>query len=173
MATRQSKRGFTLIELVTVIAILGIVSIAVGGPTLAFLDGIRSSSAAARLASDIRYVQRLALNCGQRTWVVFNAGADQYALYIEDPANPGKANRTALPHPLDQTTAPVQFGVGPFANVTINTVNINGTAELEFDSFGVPYDANGSALSAAAAINLSSGITLTVHPVSGAVEVSG
>lgn len=166
------RSAFTLIELVTVIVILGIVAAAIAGPTLSSIATIHSQAATARLLSDIRYMQRAALNSGLRTWIVFNVASNRYQLYVEDPANPGKAGRLPAVSPFDQSTAAVQFGTGPFANVSIASVNINSTSELEFDSFGVPYDGNGAGLTAAAAINLSSGAVITVNPVGGFVERS-
>lgn len=166
-------RGFTLIELVTVIVILGIVSVAVGGPTMAYIDSIRSRSAAGRLLSDIRFVQRYAMSSRQRTWIEFDTTADSYQIFAEDLANPGKAGRLPLRHPLDQSTNGVQFGAGAFANVGIESANINSTDELEFDSFGVPYDGDMGALAANATVTLTNGVTITIYPVSGFAEQGG
>jgi prepilin-type N-terminal cleavage/methylation domain-containing protein len=170
---RGRRSAFTLFEMVTVMALLAIVAVAVGGPTLSYVDSIRSRAAAARLVADIRYLQRTALASGLRTWAVFDAGSDNYQLYIEDRDNPGKAGRLPLANPLDQTTAAVQFGSGPYAKVSISSVSINATAELEIDGYGVPYDGNQDALTATGQISLSSGVTITVHPVSGFVERAG
>lgn len=166
----SSRSAFTLIELVTVIAVLAVMAVFVGGPTLSHINDMRSSAAASRLASDIRYIQRLALGSGMRTWVVFDVAGNRYSLHIEDPAKPGKAGRLAVTHPLDQTTNAVQFGVGPFAGVSISQADFNSTVELEFDSFGVPYDASGSALTSSGHTLLSNNIAVEVHPVGGFVE---
>ena len=162
-----------MIELVAVIAILGIVAVFVGGPTLSYVDSIRARTAASRLSGDIRYLQRMALSSGLRTWVVFSTASNNYRLYVEDRANPGKANRLPAAQPLDQSTGAVQFGSGPFTNVWITAVSINGTSELEFDTFGVPYDANGTALSVDGTVSLSTGASVMVHPVGGLVERAG
>ena len=50
---------------------------------------------------------------------------------------------------------------------------MNSTDELEFDSFGMPYDGDGSRLTVSGVVTLSSGVAITVHPVSGYVERSG
>ena len=97
IARRESERAaFTLIELVTVMVILGIVAVAVAGPTLSLLDSMRSSAAAARMTADIRYTQRMALGSGLRTWVSFDATNERYSLFVEDPANLGKAGRVEI-----------------------------------------------------------------------------
>lgn len=162
--------AFTLLELVTVMVILAVLALVVGGPTFTYLNGLRAGAAASRLASDVRYVQRLALGSGLRTWVVVDDADDEYSLYMEDPANPGEANRLPVVHPLDQTTSAVRFGSGPFSNVSITSVDINATSELEFDSFGVPYDASGAPLATAAEVVLSDGAAVRIHPVGGLVE---
>jgi len=165
-----TRPAYTLVELVAVIAILGVVATFVGGPTLANLRSLRSSAAAARIVSDVRYAQRLALSSGQRTWVVFDVGSNRYTLYIEDADNPGKANRLMVPNPLDRSTAPVQLNEGAFASITIDAVNIAGGSELEFDNFGAPYASTGAALASTATIELAGDMQVVVYPVSGLAE---
>ena len=52
-----TRSAYTLVELVTVISILTIMAVFVGGPTMAYMSEMRSSAAGARLSSDIRYMQ--------------------------------------------------------------------------------------------------------------------
>ena len=167
-----ARSAFTLIELVTVISILGIIALAVGGPALTSISEIRSQAAASRLLGDVRYMQRTALSTGLRTWVVFNLPLNNYRLYIEDASNPGKAGRLPMAHPLDLTTDPVQFGTGPFADVSLTSVDINSTSELEFDSVGLPYDGDSQALAGTGSVRLSSGAAISIFAVSGLVERS-
>jgi Tfp pilus assembly protein FimT len=162
-----------LVELVTVITLLGLIGVAVTGTTMAQFADIRTRSAASRLTGDIRYAQRLSLASGLRTWVTFDVGANNYQLYIEDASNLGKANRVAAAHPFDQSSGPVQFGSGTFSGISIASVNVNATEELEFDSLGVPYDGNSAALATSGVITFSNGVTVTVWPVSGFVERAG
>lgn len=169
----RRKPGFTLIELVAVMAILGIIAVAVAGPTLGYMSSIRSRTAASRFRTDIRYAQRHAMSSRLRTWIDIDVAGDSYELFVEDPANPGKANRLPLILPLTQSTGAVQLGSGDFPGVGIASANINSTTELEFDSFGVPYDGNTTALTADGQVTLTDGVTLTIHEVSGLVEQSG
>jgi len=167
---KPERTAFTLIELITVMVILGIVGVAVSGPTLSLLDSMRSDAAAARMTSDIRYTQRLALGSGLRTWVSFDAANERYSLFVEDPANPGKAGRVAAANPLDLTTNAIQFGSGPYANVGISSVDMNATTELEFDSVGRPFDADGVALTSVGTVVLTGNVAVQVRPVGGLVE---
>ena len=160
-------------ELVAVIAILGIVALAASNPVLSSMTTMRARAAGARLTTDIRLMQRTAMASGLRTWVALSTGSNNYRLYIEDPANPGKAGRKAFTHPFSQDSGAVQFGSGPFAGVSITGVNINSTSEIEFDSLGVPYDGSGAALTSTGQVSLSSGVTITLQPVSGLVERAG
>ena len=135
------------------------------------IGDMKSNAASPRLAADIRYIQRIALSSGWRTRIVVDNAGDRYTLFMRDwdPNNPSLKIWSAVRDPVTQTLGPVQFGVGPFAGVTINSVDINGTSVLEFDNFGVPYDANGNALSSVAKILLSNNVAVQIHPVSGFV----
>lgn len=170
---RNRAGGFTLIELIAVVAILGIVALAAGSPVLSSMGSMRARAASARLTTDIRLMQRTAMASGLRTWVTFSTGSNNYRLYIENPANPGKAGRQAFTHPFSQDSGAVQFGAGPFAGVSITSVNVNATSEIEFDSLGVPYDGSGGALASTGQVSLSSGVAITIQPVSGLVERAG
>lgn len=110
---------------------------------------------------------------GLRTWVVFSTDAQGYQLFIESIANPGKTGRVPLVRPYDQSSAPVEYGAGPFANVSLDGVDVHGGLEIEFDSWGMPYDTAGAPLAAPGVIMLSSGVVITVHPVGGCVERTG
>lgn len=166
----RPREAFTLIELVTVIALIGIVSLVVAAPAMSNLRSMRASAAATRMASDMRYIQRVAMGSGLRTWMAVDANNERYSLYIEDSANPGKANRIALADPLDLSTSTIKFNASPYNGITITSASFNSTTELEFDNFGTPKDANAAALTSIGMVILSDGVAVRVHPVGGYVE---
>ncbi len=87
--------GFTLVELIAVMILIGIMSVT-AIPTLSNLADTRKAAGAAQVLRDIHFARQRAVARGTRTWIAFDVDGDSYALYAEDPANPGKANRIAL-----------------------------------------------------------------------------
>ena len=173
LASTRRANAFTLIELITVISLIGIIGIVVTGATLAYLSQMRSRAAAARLCSDIRYAQRTALASRLRSWVVFDVPGNTYHVYLEDPSNPGKANRQPFTLPLDQSSGAVHLGIAPLTGVALQAVGINGTSEIEFDSYGAPYDGNVVALTSNGVIALTDGVSITIRPVTGFADRAG
>jgi prepilin-type N-terminal cleavage/methylation domain-containing protein len=79
--TRSPRRGWSLIELVVVVTILGIVA---SLASLKFLDSLgfrRVQSAAERLMHDINATQKQARLCGTTTSIDFDAVNHVYALH--------------------------------------------------------------------------------------------
>lgn len=173
MDGRTTHRGFTLIELATVMTVLAVLAVAVAGPTLSFMSIQRSRLAGSRLASDLVFAQRRAINTGLRTWVVFDVPGNSYSLFIENAYERGKANRIAARHPLTGTTAPIAFGVGDYAGVALSSVSFDSGTELEFDSLGRPRNSAGNELATNGQITLTNGVTISITRVSGLVEQAG
>ena len=152
-ATRQLTRGFTFLELVAVLLVIGVLA-AFALPRV-LTQSINLSAISARLASDLRYTQSLAMSQGQRYRVNFTSPSYQ----ISDMGG------TPVSHPITGTAlitvTPATFTVAP------------ATANISFDTKGVPYDAAGVALAANVVITLTAGSdtsTLTITPVTGRVQ---
>ena len=84
--------GFTLVELLAVLIMLAIIS-AVVVPALTSVNATRQAAAASRLVRDLQLARQRSVARGVRTLVVVNADQQQYALFIEDPAAPGRSAR--------------------------------------------------------------------------------
>jgi MSHA pilin protein MshC len=149
---RDSKAGFTLIELVIVIVLLGILS------AYAVMKGVSPSalslpSQSQTFASDMRRVQNLAYTSGRRTKFHIATGASgSYAGCIDGAS------------PCNSVSVTLQEGV----------TLAGTTADLYFNSLGEPSDISSSALSAATNYALCYGgstETISVSALAGLVKV--
>ncbi|PIQ98123.1 MAG: hypothetical protein COV67_00665 [Nitrospinae bacterium CG11_big_fil_rev_8_21_14_0_20_56_8] len=152
MARMRREDGFSLIELVSVILLLGILSATV----LPMFDtsGIDASTAAATVQTDIRFVQELALarnpaNVGD-VGIIFTQGQSSYT--ITDPAGIFSLTRD-LPNNVVISQAPPTSG---------NLISFNKYGEPEIGSTDVSFQ-----ISTGGEIK-----TITVEHFTGRVTVS-
>jgi MSHA pilin protein MshC len=74
LAFRKSQHGFTLVELITIIVILGIISV-VALPRFADNDAFRNRATADQVAAAIRYAQKVAIASHSTVTVNISNGA--------------------------------------------------------------------------------------------------
>ncbi|MBU1853798.1 MAG: prepilin-type N-terminal cleavage/methylation domain-containing protein [Candidatus Omnitrophica bacterium] len=133
----MNKRGFTLIELIFIIAVVGILA-AIAIPKID-LTNLRINLAAEKMQADIRYTQRLAMDIQKRTRVSFSTASDNYTVYIEN--SPGSWITATDPRTRGNFT--IQLNQDEFVGVDITWVFFNvANRDLLFDMFGTPYDYN-------------------------------
>lgn len=126
----MDDRGFTIIELVLVIIVAAVIA-AVAVPQFArYWAGIKTSNAAMKIASDIRYAQNRATTTQQRNQVNFAGDGKSYTI------NSCATYTSACACTSGWTPVKtISFTSGEFLYVTVSsTVN-----PLEFDSLGRPY----------------------------------
>lgn len=164
-ANRNRNGGFTLIEFVVVIVILGVVStyaiVKIPSPAEATLP-----SQARTLASNLRHAQNLAITWGER--LVVSASGSSYSVACRTAATTAPCNASPVIDPVTGSSFRVSLQKG----VSFGTPT---TASLDFDSLGRPVDSNGVLLTAepSASYTLSSGRstqTVTVARLSGRVS---
>ena len=146
-------KGFTLIELIVVLAIIGGLAV-IALPRWAPTDTTVGAQAE-RLARDLRHAQAMAMSQA-RTLVLDIQGASSYRV--------ADASSMTVSDPATQQ---------PFMVSMDNSVSVGGT-DTGFDSLGRPVD-SGSLLSAARVFTLngnSSTATVTVSPVTGFITVT-
>lgn len=161
--------GFTLIELLAVLVILAAIS-AVVAPALTNLGATRQSAAASRLVRDLQLARQRSVARGLRTWVVFDAQAQRYALFIEQADPAGRAGRQPM---IDDSTGKpfvVQYDRGEWRGVAIESVDVEGSAEIGFDSRGRPLVAGETVLEEDATISLSGGHVIRITARTGFVH---
>jgi MSHA pilin protein MshC len=138
----SSHSGFTLVELVAVILLLGILAFSVA-PRFLDKGSIDVSAMAEQLASDIRYTQSLAMTSGQRNRINLAAASYQITTSAGAPVT----------HPATGSTTAISLG-----NVSLSGYNPPLTnSYIAFDGKGIPYtNVSGTVLAASATITLNS-----------------
>ncbi len=141
----MAKKGFTLIELVMVLVLLGIVAVFVA-PKLGDVTATKAGAFADKLRADIRYAQNLAMTMNQRYRVYFNAAPapvpNGYAVVndADSDANWGEAGEFAL-DPAGGGNLSVTLNAGDYAGITVASSFGNF---LEFNSLGTPTVGGGT-----------------------------
>lgn len=170
---RRPRRGFTLVEILTVVVILGIAS-ALVIPQLGDRSDLRVAAGARVLMADLLYAQNRAIATQKTHWVKFDLEKQEYRVYTDS------AMTELLTHPVQKMDYRTRFNAtGDLAipDVTLTAVGFAGQDALGFDSLGQPLamiDASPVELDSNGIIELTSGsITLrvTVGPFTGEINV--
>jgi len=181
--------GFQLIELLLVVAILGVIAL-IAIPYLSATDPARLDAAAQEVADALRFARAEAVRTGQAHGVLVDHDASQaaykdIAVYRVDTAASPFAIAALLYHPVDKQAYDRQVVAGP---ETRGIAFANATAPFSFDAVGgaqqhIHFDAGGAPVQIrdgtphrllSGAVLLSLGRerrTVSVQPVTGRVTV--
>ena len=167
-----NHRGFTLIELVMILVLLGILA-AFAVPRLGNVTATNAGAFTDKLRADIRYAQNLAMSQNRRYRVYFNAAPAPnpgYAVVNDADGNGtwGGAGEVARDHagggPLSVT-----LNAGQYAGITLSAPGFAGNY-VEFNSLGVPFDSAGALTVSRNVTVAPGGTTVTVTAQTGAVN---
>ena len=149
----MKSRGFSTIELVIIMILVGILAVVAATQLGKYYGGIKQENATMKIASDIRYAQNRATTTQQRSQVNFAAGGINYT--INSCASYTSSTCTCAAWSPVKT---IDLS-SDFSGVTIATIPGNC---IEFDSLGRPYY-NAGCANPAVACTSSAGSTVTVQ----------
>ena len=151
--------GFTVLELVLVLTIVGILAVFAIPRVSTTTTAVTLSAVTSQVAANIRYAQGLAMSRGQRYRVNFTATTYQ----ITD------GSGAPIVQPLTASTAAISV-----APATLSGYNPPLTGNyVAFDTKGVPYISATTALAATATITITSGTdtgSVVIAPETGRVK---
>lgn len=137
--TPAPRCGFTLIEILVVVVILGIAA-AVIVPHIGSRSDLKATSAARLVMADLIYVQNRSISQQKWHYVQFDAATESYKVLDVIGATPN-----VITHPVEQSPFVVAIGASgpaPLRDVMIDAVSFDGQPVLAFDEMGTPYAHN-------------------------------
>lgn len=167
---RGRGRGFTIVEVLIVVSIVGIIA-AIVGPRIGQTATHTLPSAARLLAADLQYAQLQSIQRAgdDLAGVLFFDDGSGYRLgFIDDDIT------APMPEPSSHQDFEVRFGQGRAASldgITISATSLNDETYLTFNVFGGLEQAS----SDNATITLSAqgmSVTITIDPTNGHIQIS-
>ncbi len=167
--SRISKGGFTLLELLVVVVILGIAAL-VAVPAFSGAADMQVRAAANRIAADLDYAKGLAVTHQKDYSVVFDTANEAYQIEdntgtpVDNPVRPGSQYVVSLK--TDSNFSRVNIATAAFNTVANHSVT--------FDYLGSPYDTNRDPLNTGRVTLQADTFTLyvDVEPMTGYVTIT-
>jgi len=133
MPELSSKPGFTLVELVLIISIIGILSTIIIPKIGNIMDDVREKAVSERMVEDLNYIRSYAISHHDTTWLVVDAAQNRYALFV----GPSAVSRSLIPDPHSLELDTLDLDI-EYEGVSIASVNFGGSSEVSFNWWGTP-----------------------------------
>ena len=125
--------GFSIIELVLVISIMGILTVIAVPKIFNLITDVKEKAVTERLIEDLSLLRNHAINYRDTTWLVVDVGLNRYGLY----SGPNALNRSLLTDSYSGDSALVDL-TSEYEDVSISAVDFGGGSEVYFNWWGIP-----------------------------------
>ena len=160
----QPQRGFSMVELIVVIAVAAILS------TIAIMKlnnnslSVRMKAAAEKMMNDIQYAQELASTTANGVKVIIDPSNNRYLLKWSDD--------TPVENILGGGPFVVDFNSSNFAGVTIGGSQLDGNT-LYFNSMGVPTSGGNELVNETKVVEINGQLIIYITPYTGKLRLEG
>lgn len=146
----RDRRGFTLVELIAVMVVLGVLAIAATIQASSISATSRLQWASRQVARDLSFARERAMTTGVTHWCRFDTTNQYYTIMAEDPTAPGYASATSVTDPSTQASFVTNLNRNEWNGITLGTGGTFSTINytVGFNSLGRPMTTAGTALSA-------------------------
>lgn len=172
--TAKQRRGFTLVEILMVVLILGIAS-AIIIPQIGSRDDLVAAAGSRVVIADLIYAQNRAIAMQSPFYIKFTG--QSYSIYSAPPV----VGVQPITHPVTRAPYTTTFGAqsSPLSNVALTSESFGGPSIVGFDEMGSPFSydtgtSTATSLTASGTVVLTSGsssLTISIEPYTGEVTV--
>ena len=129
--TLKQKKGFTFIELIMVLIIVGILGSMVFTRILNNLNPIKVRAAIEQITSDIEQTKALSMAQHDTITIAFNITNDSYSIY-----NGPTGNQTIMTAYPGSNNGVISFDQTEYSGVDISSASFGNSTNLSFDPWG-------------------------------------
>ena len=151
----HSLQGFTLIELIIVIILLGIIGAIASTRLTDISSNMRVSSAINQIISDIELTKELALAKSSNMTITFDINLEEYTI---------RENGSLVIDYPGSENGVIKLTDGIFSSTDLTSVNLNGSNIINFDKWGNVLNSG--------TILLNEDYTISVSKLSGVTQLN-